>query len=274
MRTISIINTKGGCGKTTTAINLACSLGWKGLRVLLIDMDPQGHATLGVNYKTENEPGLYELFTDQASIEEIIVKFVVAGIDIIPATNTLERLEMLSNNGVNDIQWQYSLFNNLSNIAYLYDYVVIDCPSMFNYSTTYALLASDEIIIPLDMSLFSFDSIRTVIEKITTFEKRNGILLPYSLLPTMVDQRTKLARSFLSQLWQEYPKQVLPFIIHNTVRIREAVCKGIPIIDYDADSPASTDYMYLADQVIKRESEELTVDESLFAKKSEVQIVA
>ncbi|MFV2061278.1 MAG: ParA family protein, partial [Gammaproteobacteria bacterium] len=252
MRTISIINTKGGCGKTTTAINLACSLGWKGLRVLLIDMDPQGHATLGVNYKSENEPGLYELFTEQASVDEIIVKSVVAGIDIIPATSSLEKLDNFSK----DIQWQSNLSDSLKTISYLYDYVVIDCPSMINNSTIYALFASDEIIIPLDMSLFSLDSIKAVIKKIDNFEKRNGVSLPYSLLPTMVDQRTKLARAFLKQLWDEYPKHVLPFIIHNTVRIKEAVCKGLPIIDYDADSPASTDYMHLADQVIKRETEE------------------
>jgi chromosome partitioning protein len=271
MRTISIINTKGGCGKTTTAINLACSLGWKGLRVLLIDMDPQGHATLGVNYKSEDEPGLYELFTEQASVEEVIVKFVVAGIDIIPATNSLERLESFSN----DIQWQSNLAENLKKISYLYDYVVIDCPSMFNHSTTYALFASNEVIIPLDMSLFSLDSIKSVIKKINIFEKRNGILLPYSLLPTMVDQRTKLARAFLKELWLKYPKQVLPFIIHNTVRIREAVCKGLPIIDYDADSPASTDYMFLADQVIKRDHEDYIIENSEDEKQdTDVQIVA
>ncbi len=271
MRTISIINTKGGCGKTTTAINLACSLGWKGLRVLLVDMDPQGHATLGVNYKCENEPGLYELFTEQASIEEVIVKFVVAGIDIIPATNNLDRLENLSN----DSQWQSNLSNNLNKISYLYDYVVIDCPPMFNQSTRYALHASNEVIVPLEMSLFSFDSIKVVIQKLTDFEKRNGISLPYSLLPTMVDQRTKLARSFLNQLWQDYPKQVLPFIIHNTVRIREAVCKGLPIIDYDADSPAATDYMYLADQIINQIEDEFVIDNSLIDENNtEVQIVA
>ncbi|MFV1984654.1 MAG: ParA family protein [Thiohalomonadales bacterium] len=271
MRTISIINTKGGCGKTTTAINLACCLGWKGLRVLLVDMDPQGHATLGVNYQSENEPGLYELFTDQASIEELIVKFVVAGIDIIPATKTLERIEKFSSNG----QWQYSLANNLKSISYLYDYVVIDCPSMFNHCTTYSLFASNEIIIPLDMSLFSFHSLKPVIENIIDFENRNGVALPYSLLPTMVDQRTKLARSFIKQLWEEYPRHVLPFIIHNTVRIREAICKGIPIIDYDADSRAATDYMYLADQVIKQEHEKCVTENDFYEEKeSEVQIVA
>jgi len=269
MRTISIINTKGGCGKTTTAINLACSLGWKGLRVLLIDLDPQGHATLGVNYKSEDGPGLYELFSEQASIEEIIVKFVVAGIDMIPATSTLERVEKMSN----DMDWKYSLYNNLKSISYLYDYVVIDCPAMLNHSTSYGMLASDEIIIPLEMSLFSFDSIKSVIAKISEFEKRNGIALPYSLLPTMVDQRTKLARSFLSQLWENYPRNVLPFIIHNTVRIREAVCKGVPIIDYDADSPASTDYMYLADQVINQNNGEYD-DSSYEEHEPEVKIVA
>jgi len=271
MRTISIMNTKGGCGKTTTAINLACSLGWKGLRVLLIDMDPQGHATMGVNYQTENEPGLYELFSEQAGIEEIIVKFVVAGIDIIPATTSLERLEKFSN----EIHWQQSLLNSLKSISYLYDYIIIDCPSMINNTTGYALMASDEIIIPLDMSLFSFNSIKTVISKITEFEKRNGLSLPFSLLPTMVDQRTKIARSFLNQIWEEYPRHVLPFIIHNTVRIREAVCKGIPIIDYDAESPASTDYMYLADQVIQGVSIEISTEHELYNEKEEdVQIVA
>ncbi len=271
MRTISIINSKGGCGKTTTAINLACNLGWKGLRVLLVDLDPQGHATLGVNYQNNGGSGLYELFTEQVTIEEIIVKFVVAGIDIIPATETLEKIERFAK----DTQWNNHLSLSLSKVSYLYDYVIIDCPSMINQSTTLGMLASDEIIIPSDMSVFSFESIKRVIDKITLFEKNDGISLPFSLLPTMVDERTKFARKLLNQLRDTYPNHVLPIAIHNTVRLREAVCMGIPIIDYDADSTASTDYMYLADHVIMQQNKESRIDvESFIDVASTVKIVA
>ncbi len=271
MRTISIINSKGGCGKTTTAINLACNLGWKGLRVLLVDLDPQGHATLGVNYHNTGGSGLYELFTEQVNIEEIIVKFIVAGIDIIPATDTLEKIERFAK----DTQWNNQLSQSLSKVSYMYDYVIIDCPSMINQSTTLGMLASDEIIIPSDMSAFSFESIKRVIDKISLFEKNNGVSLPFSLLPTMVDQRTKFARTFLNQLRDTYPKHVLPIAIHNTVRLREAVCMGIPIIDYDAESAASTDYMYLADHVIMQHNKQCETEVELFMEvASKVKIVA
>lgn len=243
MRTISIINTKSGCSKTTTAINLACTLGWKGLKVLLIDIDPQGHASMSVNLQCENELSIYELFTEQASIEKIIIKYVVAGIDMIQANMSLVQFE----NHSSYIDHSQALACYLENVEYMYDYVIIDCPPKINYLSNNALLASDEVIIPLEMSLFSLESINKLTSHISEVENCSGVTLPFLILPTMVDYRTRLARTFLNIIRQQFPDNIFPFIIHNTVS------KSIPIIDYDADSITTDDFKLLANEIIQRD---------------------
>jgi chromosome partitioning protein len=246
MKTLAIVNTKGGCGKTTTAINLAASLGWQGLSVLLIDIDPQGHATLGVNVKTEDEAGLFDVFLEQKSIHETIIHDVVAGIDLIPSTSNLINAEGY----LRTFQYEYILKKHLEQLKGEYAYVIIDCPPSLGPLTSTALMAADELIAPVEMSLFAIDSLERLFTSIHQFEQEYQRAFPIRVLPTMVDNRTRLARAFMRTLWERFADDVLPIMVHNTIRVREAVCKGLPIIDYDAGSPAAFDYNRLADEVI------------------------
>jgi chromosome partitioning protein len=257
MKTIAIVNTKGGCGKTTTAINLAASIGWKGLPVLLIDMDPQGHATLGVNVNTENEPGLYEVYSEQMSIDEVIIPDVVAGIDLLPATRNLNEAENILSN----YPYDQVLRHHLAQLDNKYDFAIIDCAPTLGPLTLTALLAADELLVPVEMSLFSLDSIEKLYQAIHALEEEHEIIIPIKVLPTMVDTRTRLARAFMRSIWERFADDVLPIMVHNTVRVREAVCKGLPIIDYDANSPAAYDYKRLADEIIQNSDPDFMHDE-------------
>jgi len=246
MKTIAIVNTKGGCGKTTTAINLAASLGWQGVPVLLIDMDPQGHATLGVNIKANGEPGLYEVYAEQLTLNDVIMHDVVAGIDLIPATSNLIDV----GNILLNFPYEHILRHHLEQLEKDYDYIIIDCAPAINPLTVTALLAADELLVPVEMSLFSLDSIEKFYGIIQRLEQQHNIRLPIKVLPTMVDYRTRLARAFMRSIWERFADDVLPIMVHNTIRVREAVCKGLPIIDYDADSPAAYDYKRLAEEIL------------------------
>jgi chromosome partitioning protein len=242
MKTIAVVNSKGGCGKTTSAINLAACIGWQGLPVLLVDLDPQGHATLGVNIQNWDGPGLYDVFSNRKRMRDVIAPDVVAGIDLIPATPKLGEAEAL----LSDWPREKELALKLGQLADDYQYVVIDCPPTLGLLTVNALLAADEVLIPVEMSLFGLDSVDRLLELIRSLERKHDIRIPIRILPTMVDSRTRLARSFLRQIWERFPDQVLPLLVHYTVRIREAICKGVPIIDFAANSQVAKDYRQLA----------------------------
>ncbi|UCE88992.1 MAG: ParA family protein [Pseudomonadota bacterium] len=243
MKTIAIANTKGGCGKTTTAINLAASLGCQGARVLLVDLDTQGHATLGTGLTCDDQVGLYEVFAKRALLRDVIVRDVVAGIDLLPATRSLGRAETL----LSDWPREMELSMHLAQVDADYDFVVIDCPAALGLLTTNALLAADELLVPIEMGLFAMDSVAKLHHAIEVLQQKHQRNFTVRILPTMVDNRTRLARSFLRNIWERYADEVLPLMVHHTVRVKEAVCKGLPILQYDADSPATADYQRLAE---------------------------
>ncbi len=242
MKIITVASCKGGCGKTTTALNLAACYGWEGHPVLLLDLDPQGHATLGTALDCRDDPGLYEVFARRMDLEDVVIPDVVAGIDLVPATRTLGQAEAL----LADWPREKELALRLGPLAGAYRYAVLDCPPSLGLLTTNALLAADLVLIPVEMSLFGLDSVERLLAHMARLEARYETAIPFRVLPTMVDQRTRLARAFLRELWARYPEQVLPVLVHHTVRLREAACRGLPIIDYDADSAAAHDYRRLA----------------------------
>ncbi len=251
MKTIAVVNSKGGCGKTTSAINLAACLGWRGSSVVLVDLDPQGHATLGVSMQCWNDFGLYEVFANRAEINDVIIPDVVAGIDLIPATRKLADAEAL----LADWPREKELALKLGCLSREYDYAIIDCPPNLGLLTVNALLAADEVLVPVEMSLFGVDSANRLTKLIHELEERHDTQIPFRILPTMVDSRTRLARSFLRQIWERYPDEILPLMVHYTVRVREAVCKGLPIIDYASSSQVATDYRHLAAEMATPEKE-------------------
>lgn len=261
MKIIAIANQKGGCGKTTTAINLAASLGEKGYRTLLIDADPQGHASLGMGHRRQEEPGLYEVFALDFPITQAIIQDVNKGVDLIPATISLAAVEHV----LADMpRRERQLHDHLESIASLYEYVIIDCPPALGMLSINAIRAANRVLVPIDMSLFSIDGIERLSETIELVAQKYNLDIEINILPTIVDKRTRLCRKFLLGIWERYQDNVLPMVIHSTVRLKEAACEGQSIIQFDPRSIAAKDYRELADEIIRRSaSGYLMADEEL-----------
>ena len=249
MHIIAIVNQKGGCGKTTTAINLAASLGRKGHRTLLVDADPQGHASLGLGGRRQDEPGLYEIFALDFPLVDTIIPHIAQGLDIIPATISLAAVDYVL---ANMPQRERQLSNYLHSVASIYDYVIIDCPPSLGLLSINAIRAAQRVVVPVDMSLFAIDGIERLSETVDLVAKKYDLEIELNILPTLVDRRTRLGRKFLLGIWERYQDKVLPVMIHHTVRLKESVCAGQSIVDFAPNSPAAGDFSDLADELIMR----------------------
>lgn len=248
MTIIAVANQKGGCGKTTTAINLSACLGKKDQRVLLVDMDPQGHASLGLGEHCEDLAGLYEVFLHDAELDEVVLPNVVQGVDLAPATISLAAVEHL----LADIpKRERQLAMHLEQLPKKYDFIIIDCPPTLGLLAFNALRAADQVLIPLEMSVFALDGIDRLCETITLVEDKYDLDIPVRILPTLVDYRTRFSYNMLNEVRDRFKEQLLPVTIHYTVRLKEAAQKGMPVIDYAPFSPAAQDYDKLAEYYIQ-----------------------
>ncbi len=247
MTTIAIANQKGGCGKTTTAINLAACLGRQGMSVLLLDIDPQGHASLGLGQGCEAAPGLYEILVQEAALPEVILFDVLPGVDLVPATISLAAIEHL----LADLpKRERQLVMHLESLAPAYDFIVIDCPPTLGLLFFNALRAADLVLVPVELSVFSLDGVERLTETIGLLAEKYGIDLPLRLLPTLVDYRNRFSRDLLASLRERFSAELLPLVIHHTVRLKEAAARGKPIIEYCPESAAAHDYLALASEVL------------------------
>ena len=258
MKIIAIANQKGGCGKTTTAINLAACLGKKERRVLLIDLDPQGHSSLGFGVYDEHARDLYDVFTGEVKLEEIILPGVFPGVDVVPATMTLAAAEHLP---VSRDERDRLLEKHLKPLRKRYDYAVIDCPPSLGLLSLNALAVSDLVLIPIEMSLFGLNGIEHMYETVALLRGRHEREIPIRVLPTLIDSRTRLCRQFLHEVAERFADDVSPVMVQFTVRLKEAVRQGKPIVAYDPSSVAAVQYGRLADEIISCVQEGATVAE-------------
>lgn len=252
MRIIASANQKGGCGKTTTSINLSSSLSLKGQKVLLIDFDPQAHATMGLNIKPSDlEKTIYDVITPQKNgslqLEDILMP-VKKNLDLAPSGIILSVVEqeLSGREGRED-----RLFDAIQALRGPYDYVIIDCPPSIGHLCFNALRASDEVIIPIDMSLFSLRGVAKLMEIIILLNERLGREIRSRALITMYDSRTRYSQVVLEKVKATFGNDVFETVIRYNIRLRETVDYGLPVGDYDKHAIGHIDYENLADEIIR-----------------------
>ncbi len=246
MRTIGIINQKGGCGKTTVSINLAATLAAKGHRTLLVDMDPQGHCALGLavpDAQVERSMGdLLRVGLDGSLGMADIIWQISRNFDLAPSAVNLAGIEMqLASAPDRDRR----LAQVLSTVQDRYDFCVVDCPPSIGLLTFNALRAASEVLIPVETGYFALQGSVKQEQTIQMLARRAGHHVRFHVLPTMYDVRTKLAREILSELKKHFGDMLLPVVINFNAKLKEAASFGQPITEYDAASRGMQDFEQL-----------------------------
>ena len=261
MRVIAIVNQKGGCGKTTTTVNLAGALAADGHRVLILDMDPQAHATLAVGLEPDDlEVNLYEVLVEPAGsgrLDSVIID-VSENIDIAPSSIVLSALEQKLAAERHDARTE-RLSAALDSLPPLYDYVLIDCPPNVGLLTFNALRAASEVIIPLETSFFAIDGVQKLLETISLLSDRIGHQLHVRVLPTLYDGRTRYARQTLGDIRELFKELCFDSVIRLNVKLREAARQGLPISRYAPSANGALDYASVAMELAASPPDQATV---------------
>lgn len=253
---ISLVNQKGGVGKTTTSINLSASLSFLGKKVLLIDLDPQGNTTTGIGInKGEIDKSVYDVLLGEIEINKAIIKTKYNGLYVLPATLNLASLEndYQEKQTENKIPSKEQLKYHLNQIKDDYDFIIIDCPPTLGVLLTKALAASNSVIIPVQCEFFALEGITQLLKTIMLAQQDyNSTLNIEGVLLTMLDSRTNLGFEVVEEIRKFFKEKVYNTIIPRLVRLTEAPSHGEPIIIYDPKSRGSEAYINLAKEVISR----------------------
>lgn len=250
MRTVAIINQKGGCGKTTTAVNLAGALARMGQPTLLVDMDPQSHCAVGLGIPEDSidrQVGDAMLTDPNRRLDEtrLLWKFG-QGLDLIPSTMRLAGLEA-AHGGLAEMEDRdQRLLNVIERFDDRYEWCLIDCPPSIGLLTFNALRAASEVLIPVETSFFSLRGAQRQARTIESLARRLGGRTPYRILPTMHDPNHRLANEILQELNDKFPDQVIPHAIRRDEKLKEAASFGQPLIEYEHHANGAMDYADLA----------------------------
>lgn len=255
-RILAITNQKGGVGKTTTAVNLAASLAATKRRVLLVDMDAQGNATMGSGIdKREVEHSAYDVLMGLAQAMDVIQP-TEAGFDVLPANRniTAAEVELLDEKTNKEHRLRYALLK----VADRYDYILIDCPPTLNMLTVNALVAADGVIIPMQCEYYALEGISDLLDTIDRIhEVINSRLGVEGVLRTMYDPRMSLTKDVSEQLEAHFGDRLYRTVIPRNVRLAEAPSHGLPVLRYDAASTGARAYLALAGEMLRRHGEAL-----------------
>jgi len=265
MRTIAIANQKGGCGKTTSAVNIAAAYAKHGRRTLIMDLDPQGHSTLGLGHDPETlDKTVYHALTNaQIPLPRVIIGTTMEGLNLAPSNILLSGAELeLANVAGREfvLSEQFRLVNDQ------YDVCVMDCPPSLGLLTLNALVASTDVIVPVQVNYFAMEGLRQLLETadIIKMNFQPCYVKILGLLLTFVEDRTLLSRQIQQQMREYFGDLVFDTVIHRTVRLAEAPSAGESILTFAPNSKGAAEYMALVEEIITREEgpkKETTVEQ-------------